>query len=470
MEKRIMKIQDTESIKHRWKITAAIITLPFLLMLASSAMALKSSEDDFKLKLLGKYIFFDDISDPRVQSCASCHAPKSGWTAESSNVNKKTVVVPGAQETFGTLKPPSSAYASFSPNFNCSGEGGNVNEAPFICEGGNFWDGRAEGNEVADLNILGGGLDRYTKYLGAIADQAHASPFTNPVEQAVVNITEVCEMIKSAPYAPLYEMAYDNAPIDCSANEVETTFGRIALALSAYQASDEVNAFDSKRDRALAEDFTFPLDGFTDQENLGHALFHTTNLNNNTSGPRGANCSGCHSNKEPESNGEAPDELFTNMQYQTIGTPRNIKIPDNPEPNIGLGRLETIVGIPVNGAMNGFHKTPTMRNVDKRPIRTNEFVKAYGHNGWFKSLESIVHFYNTRDAKPVCDDPVASEKKALRKNCWPPAEFPDTIVPNGVMGNLNLTAEEEAAIVAYLKTLSDIPTPKKPKPYHLRNF
>jgi len=24
-------------------------------------------------------------------------------------------------------------------------------------------------------------------------------------------------------------------------------------------------------------------------------------------------------------------------------------------------------------------------------------VKAYGHNGYFTSLKSIVHFYNTRD-------------------------------------------------------------------------
>ena len=33
--------------------------------------------------------------------------------------------------------------------------------------------------------------------------------------------------------------------------------------------------------------------------------------------------------------------------------------------------------------------------MDKRPYPT--FVKAYGHNGYFKSLEEIVHFYNTRD-------------------------------------------------------------------------
>src|SRR5665811_1893190 len=43
----------------------------------------------------------------------------------------------------------------------------------------------------------------------------------------------------------------------------------------------------------------------------------------------------------------------------------------------------------------GKHKVPTLRNVDKRPYLG--FVKAYGHNGYFKSLKEIVHFYNTRD-------------------------------------------------------------------------
>jgi cytochrome c peroxidase len=35
--------------------------------------------------------------------------------------------------------------------------------------------------------------------------------------------------------------------------------------------------------------------------------------------------------------------------------------------------------------------------VDKRP--NPDFVKAYGYNGYFKSLKSIVHFYNTRERK-----------------------------------------------------------------------
>jgi hypothetical protein len=83
----------------------------------------------------------------------------------------------------------------------------------------------------------------------------------------------------------------------------------------------------------------------------------------------------------------------------------------------------------------GKHKVPTLRNVDKRPYPV--FVKAYGHNGFFKSLEEIVHFYNTRDVEE-----------------WPAPEVPQN-VNFDELGDLGLTADEEAAIVAFMKTLSD---------------
>jgi cytochrome c peroxidase len=83
----------------------------------------------------------------------------------------------------------------------------------------------------------------------------------------------------------------------------------------------------------------------------------------------------------------------------------------------------------------GKHKVPTLRNVDKRP--SPDVVKAYGHNGFFKSLEEITHFYNTRDVEP-----------------WAPPEIPEN-VNSDELGNLGLTAGEEADIVAFLKTLSD---------------
>ena len=59
------------------------------------------------------------------------------------------------------------------------------------------------------------------------------------------------------------------------------------------------------------------------------------------------------------------------------------------------------------------------------------------HNGVFKSLKEVVHFYNTRDVE-----------------VWPEPEV-GVNVNEDELGNLGLTEEEEDAIVAFMKTLSD---------------
>ena len=92
----------------------------------------------------------------------------------------------------------------------------------------------------------------------------------------------------------------------------------------------------------------------------------------------------------------------------------------------------------------GKHKVPTLRNVDRRP--SQDVVKAYGHNGYFKSLEEIVHFYNTRD---VPDAGWMGEP-------WPEPEVEQNLNTEA-MGDLGLTDDEEAALVAFMKTLTDRP-------------
>ncbi len=101
----------------------------------------------------------------------------------------------------------------------------------------------------------------------------------------------------------------------------------------------------------------------------------------------------------------------------------------------------------------GTFQTPTLRNVDKRP--RPDFVKAYMHNGYLKSLKEVVHFYNTRDVLPRCPgDPTASSlDPQAGTTCWPApavAANEDTTI-----GHLGLTDHEEDLIVAFLKTLTD---------------
>ena len=105
---------------------------------------------------------------------------------------------------------------------------------------------------------------------------------------------------------------------------------------------------------------------------------------------------------------------------------------------------------------NGKLQVPTLRNVDKRPRA--DFIKAYTHNGYFKSLAEIVHFYNTSQALGRCVQGSPGEKVT----CWPPPEVPENVTT--LIGNLGLSAQDESHIVAFLKTLTDgyVTTPAAP--------
>lgn len=153
--------------------------------------------------------------------------------------------------------------------------------------------------------------------------------------------------------------------------------------------------------------------------------------------------------------------LFTNYRFENIGTQRNEENPFfamPPEINplgedfidLGLGgflamRLDFERFAPENV---GKQKIPTLRNVDKRP--SPDFIKAFAHNGYFKSLEEVVHFLNTRDVLPTCEPNDPGEKIT----CWPPPEAATNLNTQDV-GDLGLTDVDEASIVAFLKTLSD---------------
>ncbi len=121
-----------------------------------------------------------------------------------------------------------------------------------------------------------------------------------------------------------------------------------------------------------------------------------------------AKCGLCHPS-QPGPDGELP--MFTDFTNDNVGVPRNEQNPFygmpasiNPDGaawiDPGLGGFLSAAGYgqDVYEGEMGKHKVPTLRNVDLRP--SAHLVKAYGHNGYFKSLKAIVHFYNTRDVLP----------------------------------------------------------------------
>lgn len=509
-------------------ILAAVITL--LLLPSNNAVSLDVTENDFNLKLLGKHLFFDKISVPDRMSCSTCHDPAAGWTHKNPVLNMTVVVALGAIPfRTGTVKSPMNAYASeiqpfgpctngaFSPAAGVFPENGR----PYMVCGGNFWNARAEGNETAlfpdgATKHLGeevfAGIDNppdYAEYIGPTSDQA-LNPMPNPVEQNIKR-KAVCQHVQSQTYAALFEKAW-GVDIDCSGDPnienadqpFDISFKRMMLAIGAYQKSDEVNSFSSKRDKALRNDSDgqFPLSGLTAKENLGHDLFYSTflnptqNPNARTSGgqPIITNCAICHSDNPginpailglpfpapaaPPDTGVEPFQLYTDQCFHNIGVPRNPQIPNpGPDPVSGISLSDIgLYGHTKNIAHLALQKTPCLRNVDKRPFSL--FPKAYGHNGWFKSLKSIVHFYNTaameEDLPPGtvklhsvtrCPAGIETEKDALANNCWPAPASTNGSVVGVAIGNMGMSPAQEDALVAYMKTLTDTYTPKPPAPY-----
>ena len=176
-------------------------------------------------------------------------------------------------------------------------------------------------------------------------------------------------------------------------------------------------------------------------------------------------CSACHVGTRGP--GDAPP-LFTDFTYDNLGVPRNpenpasIADPDWRDPGLA-GFLENVAGFEEYAAGNlGKAKVPTLRNVglgscEAEPDDRHCIVKAYMHNGYFKSLKSVVHFYNTRDVKPVCEDlgiPDATEAVALANDCWPLPEIAENVNVDE-LGDLGLTEEEEDALVAFMQAMSD---------------
>ncbi len=363
---------------------------------------------------LGKALFFDPtLSTPNNQACSVCHLPEVGWTGPEHEINVHGAVYEGAVKgRFGNRKPPSSGYATPSPNFQMVG-------GDFV--GGLFWDGRATGE------VLG----------SPAADQA-LGPFLNPLEMANASEKVVCDSVQASNFAEhltghsymeLFNQAFGPGTLDCSMGNYMATYHRIGLAIGDYEGSSEVNQYSSKFDDYLAGTATL-----TPEEQMGMQLFQGKAL-----------CSACHT-MGPGPNGEPP--LFADFGFDNIGVPKN---PENPfyyqppefnpdginwiDPGLG-GFLATRPEWEQYAPQNyGKHKTPTLRNVDKR--NHSGFVKAYMHNGVFKSLKEVVHFYNTRDIPGM----------------WPAPEVADNLSP--LLGNLGLTDQEEDAIVAFMQTLSD---------------
>ncbi|MGY3486952.1 cytochrome c peroxidase [Bradyrhizobium sp. USDA 4011] len=348
------------------------------------------------------------------------------------------------------------------------------NEGQGDLVGGNFWDMRATGRRLGN----------------PAAEQAEGPP-TNPVELGLPDIACAVYRVSQRPYRSLFEAvwgaqafaidwpadvetvcstpgpptAVDPLPVhlgNVDRGRAATTFDQMAQSIAGYEASHEVTAFSSKYDAVQAGKATF-----TSLEQQGYEVFRGK-----------GRCNECH-----RDGGPGEDPLFTDFTASNIGTPANPELPyyaeNTPDDRgyvaskDGAAFVDGGVGAflanghplsqpsavdarwkPLAPQTRGRFQVPTLRNVDKRP--SPDFVKAYGHNGYFKRLKEIVRFYNTRDVLPRC----AVHDPREGTGCWPAPESPDNMNTSKT-GHLGLTDQEENALVAFMQALTDGYTPPK---------
>lgn len=134
----------------------------------------------------------------------------------------------------------------------------------------------------------------------------------------------------------------------------------------------------------------------TESELRGLTLFTT----------EGADCFHCHGNDR--------SPFFTDFKFHNNGL-------DSIPKDQGLG------GITGKAEDMGLFKTPSLRNLS--------FTAPYMHDGRFNTLEEVIEFYNSGTKNGATTDL--------------------NIIKNHPKGGLNLTAQNKADLIAFLKTLDD---------------
>ena len=176
--------------------------------------------------------------------------------------------------------------------------------------------------------------------------------------------------------------------------EPRITTAQVGLALEQFMLS--LVSVDARFDQALRRETTL-----SEQEKDGLRLFLSEH--DPARGVRGADCFHCHGGP-----------LFTNGRFHNNGLDQQFK---------DRGRAL----VTDRAADEGLFKTPSLRNV--------ALTAPYMHDGRFKTLEQVVEHYSSGTLpSPTLDPNIAKH-------------------PN--QAGVDLTPAEKAALVAFLKTLTD---------------
>ena len=330
-------------------------------------------------------------------SCASCHSPERAYGPPGD-----AAVMNGGPHLArqGVRAVPSLAYLERQPPFTIGPDSDEATSQDagmhLVPQGGLFWDGRAD----------------------TLQDQARW-PLLSSFEMDGGSVARVAALLRHD-YANSFVQLFGPSVLA----HPQLLVGEALFAIGRYQIEDpSFHPYSSKYDAWLEGKARL-----TASELRGYRIFDD---------PQRGNCAACHLDR-PGADGLPP--LFTDHQYEALGVPRNRALVANRNPryyDLGLcGPLRD--DLRSQKQYCGMFATPTLRNVATR--------RVFFHNGRYRSLRTVLDFYNLRVIAPEKIYPNGAPDDlppAYRRNI-------DRTTPKAP-----LSARDEDDLIAFLKTLTD---------------
>lgn len=389
---------------------------------------------------LGKKMFFDtSLSGSGKLACASCHSPDHAYGPPNNlavqlggpKLNRQGLrAVPSLRYlehtpgfTIGPNKalPDSDATASAAPPTNAL-------QVAVVAKSTQ----PSAALLAAEANVPMGGLD-WDGRADTLQSQAQG-PFLDPNEMDNKSTAMLLEKLRRAAYADDLRKLFGANIFDNSG----LALNEALFALARFQLEDpSFHPYDSKYDYYLAGKATLSA-----AETRGLKLFED---------PQKGNCSSCHIDK-PSRDGMFPP-AFTDYQFEALAGPRNKELTANRDPHhYDLGLCGPMRADRRQPAYCGLFKTPTLRNSATRA--------ALFHNGVFKNLEDLLHFYVERETDPGKWYPKRADGSIDKYDDLPQRYKKNVDIVDAPFDRKPgdppaLNAEEINDMVAFLKTLND---------------
>lgn len=355
---------------------------------------------------LGEALFNDEnLSLQRTMSCSTCHNPEFAFIDDRLDDDGLVDTVSEGDDGFslGTRNTPTAAYAAFSPDYHIgTRERVNVDKATVDDYegpiGGQFLDGRS-----TDLQAQAG------------------QPFLNEIEMMMPDEAAVVARVQededlAASMRFLYgETVFDNT---------DTAFDAVTDAITEFEQEPEFAPFSSKYDKFINGEFDAYL---LSKAALGEGLFFS----------QFTNCDTCHQLQS----GSGTEETFSSYEYHNIGVPANSALIARKQ---SLGQEQaTDNGLFDNteeDADKGKFKVPTLRNV--------AVTAPYMHNGVFRSLDTVMRFYDQFNNPDNLLNPETGE-------AWADPEVEENLNLTELVDGDIMTEDDIEGLVCFLVSLTD---------------